>query len=46
MKFSGTYDRNIKHKGHELTGVAYKPVEPSVSAQPFEAMFAGARTAN
>jgi hypothetical protein len=33
MKFSGTYERNIKHKGHELTGIAYKPVDPSVSAQ-------------
>ena len=33
MKFSGTYERNIKHKGHELTGVAYKPVDPSIAAQ-------------
>jgi len=33
MKFSGTYERNIKHKGHELTGVAVKPVDPSVAAQ-------------
>ncbi|HYL72775.1 MAG TPA: TonB-dependent receptor [Bryobacteraceae bacterium] len=33
MKFSGTYERNIKHKGHELTGVAFKPLDPSVAAQ-------------
>jgi len=33
MKFSGTYERNIKHKGHELTGVAVKPIDPSTSAQ-------------
>jgi hypothetical protein len=33
MKFSGTYERNIKHKGHELTGVAVKPIDPSSSAQ-------------
>jgi Carboxypeptidase regulatory-like domain len=33
MKFSGTYERNIKHKGHELTGIAFKPIDPSVAAQ-------------
>jgi len=33
MKFSGTYERNIKHKGHELTGLAFKPIDPSVAAQ-------------
>ncbi len=33
MKFSGTYERNIKHKGHELTGVAFRPVDPSTAAQ-------------
>ncbi len=33
MKFSGTYERNIKHKGHELTGTGgITPVDPSTAA--------------
>ena len=33
MKFSGTYERNIKKKLHELTGLASRPDNPDVSAQ-------------
>src|SRR5258708_1639171 len=33
MKFPGTYERNIKHKGHAPPGVAFKPTDPSVAAQ-------------
>jgi hypothetical protein len=31
-KFSGTYDRIQKQKGHELSGLATVPTDPSVSA--------------
>ncbi len=33
MKFSGTYERNIKKKLHELTGLTSRPDNPDVSAQ-------------
>ncbi len=31
-KFSGTYDRIQKFKGHQLTPLAYTPLDPSVAA--------------
>jgi len=31
-KFSGTYDRIQKFKGHELSSLAYTPVDPSTAA--------------